>query len=120
MNMDTFISDLKARINDSRVSVEIIQTNPDPGVSSTATPLYAALRRVVLKHHLGAIVTPMIVPFGTDSVRLHARGVIKYGFTPMILDTETAATMHSDLERIPVAEFLKGIHIFYDVLTSEF
>jgi acetylornithine deacetylase/succinyl-diaminopimelate desuccinylase-like protein len=120
MNMDTFISDLKARINDSRVSVEIIQVNPDPGVSSTATPLYAAMRRVVLKHHPDAIVTPMIVPFGTDSVRLHARGVIKYGFTPMILDTDTAATMHGDQERIPVAEFLKGIHIFYDLLMSEF
>jgi acetylornithine deacetylase/succinyl-diaminopimelate desuccinylase-like protein len=39
MNMDIFISDLKARINDPRVSVEIIAIKPDPGVSSTATPL---------------------------------------------------------------------------------
>ena len=38
----------------------------------------------------------------------------------MILDTDTAATMHSDQERIPVAEFLKGIHIFYDLLASQF
>lgn len=34
----------------------------------------------------------MIVPHGTDSAYLHKRGVIKYGFTPMILDTDTAAT----------------------------
>jgi len=74
----------------------------------------------VLKHHPDVIVTPMVVPHGTDSSRLHARGVIKYGFTPMILDAATAATMHSDQERIPVAEFIKGIHIFYDVLTSQF
>jgi acetylornithine deacetylase/succinyl-diaminopimelate desuccinylase-like protein len=60
------------------------------------------------------------VPHGTDSAYLHKLGVIKYGFTPMILDTSTAATMHSDLERIPVAEFLKGIHVFYDLLTSQF
>jgi len=77
-------------------------------------------RRVVLKHYPDAIVTPMIDPHATDSEVLHARGVIEYGFTPMILDTDTAATMHSDQERIPVAEFLKGIHIFYDLLTSEF
>jgi acetylornithine deacetylase/succinyl-diaminopimelate desuccinylase-like protein len=51
---------------------------------------------------------------------LQARGVIAYGLTPMILDAATAATMHSDQERISVAEFLKGIHIFYDVLASEF
>jgi acetylornithine deacetylase/succinyl-diaminopimelate desuccinylase-like protein len=62
----------------------------------------------------------MLVPFGTDSAFLQQRGVIAYGFTPMILDAATAATMHSDRERIPVTEFLKGIHIFYDVLASNF
>ena len=44
--------------------------------------------------------------FGGKSFKL-----MQYGFTPMILDTDTAATMHSDQERIPVAEFLNGIHI---------
>ncbi|HEY6389770.1 MAG TPA: M20/M25/M40 family metallo-hydrolase, partial [Bryobacteraceae bacterium] len=119
-NTDEFISDLKARINDSRVTVEIINIAPDPGVSSTDTPLFSAMQKAILKHHPGAIVTPMIVPFGTDSAFLHRRGVIKYGLTPMILDTATAATMHSDRERVPVGEFLKGIHIFYDLLASEF
>jgi len=38
----------------------------------------------------------------------------------MILDAATAATMHSDEERIPVAEFKRGIRIFYDVLRSDF
>jgi hypothetical protein len=28
--------------------------------------------------------------------------------------------MHSDEERIPVTEFLKTIHIFYDLLSSPF
>ncbi|HEV2689193.1 MAG TPA: M20/M25/M40 family metallo-hydrolase [Bryobacteraceae bacterium] len=119
-NTEEFISDMKARINDPRVTVEIINVAPDPGVSSTETPLYAAMRRAILKQHPDAVVTPMVVPFGTDSAYLHRRGAIKYGLTPMILDTATAATMHSDQERIPVSEFLLGIHIFYDVLASEF
>jgi acetylornithine deacetylase/succinyl-diaminopimelate desuccinylase-like protein len=119
-NTDEFISDLKARINDPRVTVEIINVSPDPGVSRTDTPLFGAIQKAILKHNPGAIVTPMIVPFGTDSAFLHRRGVIKYGLTPMILDTATAATMHSDRERIPVNEFLKGIHIFFDVLAADF
>jgi acetylornithine deacetylase/succinyl-diaminopimelate desuccinylase-like protein len=102
------------------VSVEVLSDIRDPGVSSTTTPLYAAMRQVVLKHHPDAIITPMVVPHGTDSAVLHQRGVINYGFTPMILDTDTAATMHSDQERIPVVEFSKGIQIFYDLLTSQF
>jgi acetylornithine deacetylase/succinyl-diaminopimelate desuccinylase-like protein len=119
-NTEEFISDMKARINDPRVTVEIINVAPDPGVSRTDTPLYEAMRKAILKRHPDAIVTPMVVPFGTDSAFLARRGVIKYGLTPMILDTATAATMHSDRERIPVREFLDGIHVFYDVLASEF
>jgi acetylornithine deacetylase/succinyl-diaminopimelate desuccinylase-like protein len=119
-NADEFISDMKARINDPRVTVEPITVAPDVGMSRIDTPLYAAIRQAILKRNPDAIVTPMLVPFGTDSAYLQARGVIAYGLTPMILDAATAATMHSDQERISVAEFLKGIHIFYDVLASEF
>ena len=118
-NAEEFISDMRARINDPRVTVEIINVAPDVGMSRTDTPLYSAIRRAILKRNPDAIVTPMLVPFGTDSAYLQARGLIAYGLTPMILDAATAATMHSDQERISVAEFLKGIHIFYDVLASE-
>ena len=119
-NSDEFLSEIKARINDPRVTVEAIYRAPDPGMSRSDTPLFASLRAAVLKHYPDAVVTPMLVPFGTDSAMLQKRGVVAYGFTPMVLDAATAATMHSDRERIPVAEFLKGIHIFYDVLASNF
>jgi hypothetical protein len=48
------------------------------------------------------------------------KGVVAYGFTPMVLDLATSATMHSDAERIPVSEFLKGIRLVFDVLRSDF
>lgn len=117
-NAEEFLSDIKARINDPRITVEKISSAPDPGMSRSDTPLFYDLRKAILKAHPDAIVTPMLVPFGTDSVFLQRRGVIAYGFTPMILDAATAATMHSDKERIPVAEFLKGLHIYYDVLSG--
>ena len=120
VNAEEFLSEMKARINDPRVTIEIINAAPDVGMSPSNTPLFAAMRAAILKREPGALVTPMLVPFGTDSAYLQKRGVIAYGFTPMILDAATAATMHSDRERLPVAEFLKGIHIFYDVLASEF
>ena len=119
-NAQEFLSEIKARINDPRVTVEIINQAPDPGMTPSDTPLYAAMRSAVLKQHPGAVVTPMLVPFGTDSAYLQMRGVKAYGFTPMVFDTATAATMHSDRERIPQAEFLKGLHIYYDVLASNF
>jgi acetylornithine deacetylase/succinyl-diaminopimelate desuccinylase-like protein len=118
-NAGEFISDMKARINDPRVTVEIISGAPDVAMSPSNTPLFATMRQVILKYHPGAVVTPMLVPFGTDSAFLQQRGVIAYGFTPMVLDAATAATMHSDSERIPLQEFKTGLHIFYDVLKQQ-
>ncbi len=120
VNSDEFVSEMKARINDPRVSIEPLTSPVDAGASRSDTPLFAVLRAAILKQHPEAVVTPMIVPYGTDSVNLRKRGIAAYGFIPMILDTATYATMHSDQERIPVAEFLKGIRIYFDVLRSEF
>jgi acetylornithine deacetylase/succinyl-diaminopimelate desuccinylase-like protein len=46
------------------------------------------------------------------------KGVASYGIMPMIIDTQTLATMHSDSEHVPVDQFKRGLHIFYDILRS--
>jgi acetylornithine deacetylase/succinyl-diaminopimelate desuccinylase-like protein len=120
VNAEEFISEMKARINNPRVTVERLSTVPDPGMSKSNTPLFEAIRRAAQKNDPGAVVTPILIPYGTDSVHPRNRGMIAYGLNPMTLDAATMATMHSDEERIPVSEFLKGIRIFYDVLRSDF
>ncbi|MSV27623.1 MAG: M20/M25/M40 family metallo-hydrolase [Bryobacterales bacterium] len=120
VNPEEFISEMKARINDPRISIELVTIPDDPGASNSRTPLFDAIRKAILKHHPGAVVTPMLVPHGTDSVKLRMKGLTAYGLTPMVLDLSTAGSMHSDQERIPVSEFLKGVRIFFDVLSSEF
>jgi len=119
VNAPEFISEMKARINDPRVTVEIINDADDPGVSNSRTPLFEAMRRAILQVHSDAVVTPMLVPHGTDSNKLRVKGLTAYGFTPMVLDLSTAGSMHSDQEHIPIAEFQKGIRIFYEVLRGE-
>ena len=120
VNADEFESGIKARINDRRVAVERLTNPVDAGMSSAGTPLFAALRAALLKEYPEAVVTPMLVPYGTDSVQLRKRGIPAYGFLPMVVDAATVATMHSDQEHVPVAEFLRGIRIYFDVLRSEY
>jgi len=120
VNAAEFVSEMKARINDSRVSVEVISAPEDPGASPSRTPLFEAMRRAIVKTHPDAIVTPMLVPHGTDSNKLRVKGVIAYGFTPMVLNLATAGSMHSDQEHIPIAEFQRGIRIFFEVLREDF
>ncbi|MBM3737297.1 MAG: M20/M25/M40 family metallo-hydrolase [Acidobacteria bacterium] len=120
VNAEEFVSEMRARINDPNVTVELISTPNDPGASNHKTPLFEAISRAILRYHPSATVTPIIVPHGTDSVKLRMRGLTAYGLTPMVLDLATAGTMHSDQERIPVEEFKKGLRIMFDVLRSEF
>ncbi len=120
VNVDEFISELGAVINDPKVSIELFSTPADPGVSNPKTPLFQAIERAIKKVNPGAVVTPMLVPHGTDSVKLRKKGLLAYGVTPMVLDLATAGTMHSDEERIPVAEFHKGLRIFWEILGSDF
>ena len=120
VNADEFVSDMKARINDRRVTIEFISQSVDAGASSTTTPIYQAMELALRKHHPDAVITPMLVPYGTDSVFLRKKGIPAYGFIPMVIDQATLVTMHSDAERIPVAEFYKGLHIYFEVLRSSF
>jgi acetylornithine deacetylase/succinyl-diaminopimelate desuccinylase-like protein len=118
VNAEEFISEMKARINDPRVTLELINRSIDAGESSADTVIFKAMRAALLKEHPSAIVTPMLLPYGTDSIVLRKLGIPAYGFMPMILDAATLATMHSDAERIPLAEFFKGLRIYFDLLRT--
>jgi acetylornithine deacetylase/succinyl-diaminopimelate desuccinylase-like protein len=120
VNAQEFISDMRARINDPRVTVELLTTIDDTPASSFTTPLFETLRKVIKKHHPAAEVTPMMVPYSTDAPKFRKKGLPAYGFTPMILNAELLATMHSDEERIPVDQFHIGVRMMFDVIRSEF
>jgi acetylornithine deacetylase/succinyl-diaminopimelate desuccinylase-like protein len=120
VNAAEFFSEMKARINDPRITLEQLSDPADPGISKMETPLFAALAKAIRTQNPSAVVTPILIPYGTDSVRLRAKGVIAYGISPMVVDAATVATMHSDEERIPVAEFHRGLRVFFELLKSEF
>ena len=119
-NAEEFVSEMKARINDPRITIERISSKPDdPQPSSTGTPLFAAIKAAIQKHDPSATVMPVMVPYGTDASKFRVRGVTAYGIMPMVVDAATLATMHSDSEHIPVDQFLKGLHIYFDILRSD-
>jgi acetylornithine deacetylase/succinyl-diaminopimelate desuccinylase-like protein len=117
-NAEEFVSDIKARVNDPRVTFELLSHPDDPGPSRTDTPLFHAIETAIHKQHPDAVVVPIIVPYGTDNQKFRKRGAIGYGIMPMVVDAATLATMHSDSEHIPLDEFRKGLHVYFDILTG--
>jgi acetylornithine deacetylase/succinyl-diaminopimelate desuccinylase-like protein len=119
-NAAEFLSDIKARVNDPRVTFEQLSHPADPGPSRTDTALFAAVKRAILKQHPEATVTPAIIPYGTDTQKFRLKGVVGYGIMPMVLDAATMATMHSDSESIPLDQFRVGLRIYFDILRGEY
>lgn len=117
-NAEEFVSEIKARVNDPRVTFELLSHPDDPGPSRSDTKLFATIQSAVKRSHPDAKVIPVIVPWGTDTQKFRLKGVVGYGFEPMLIDLATLATLHSDSERIPLDQFRSALHIYFDVLAG--
>ncbi len=113
---DQWLAEIRRRLGDPSITIEIVNEGENPIVTSQDSPFYRALESAVKRRHPDAIVTPMIVPFGTDSNRFRPRGVKSYGFTPVIVPAASVASMHGDAEFLPVDAVGPAIQILFEAL----
>jgi acetylornithine deacetylase/succinyl-diaminopimelate desuccinylase-like protein len=106
------------RLGDPAIRIEVTYESEDPVVTTQESALYRALEGAVKQKHPDAIVTPMIVPFGTDSNGFRPRGVKSYGFFPAVLPAAALGSMHGDAEFIPVDALGPAIEIFFEALRA--
>jgi acetylornithine deacetylase/succinyl-diaminopimelate desuccinylase-like protein len=111
-----WIKEVERRLADPTIKVEIINEGEDPVVSPQDTPLYRALENAIKRRHPEAIVTPMTVPFGTDSNGYRPRGVKSYGIFPAIIPAASILSMHGDAEFLPADALGPAIQILFDAL----
>jgi acetylornithine deacetylase/succinyl-diaminopimelate desuccinylase-like protein len=113
-----WLDEIAKRLGDPQIKVEVSYESPDPIVTTQESPFYRALEAAVRKRHPDAIVSPMIVPYGTDANSFRSLGVKSYGFTPAILPATALASMHGDAEFVPVDAIGPAMQILYDALVA--
>jgi len=111
-----WIAEVRRRLGDPSLTIEVINESDDAIVSPYDTPLYRSLESAIRRVHPDAIVTPMLIPYGTDSNAFRPRGVKSYGIFPAILSAETVASMHGDAERVPIDGVRESVQILYEAL----
>jgi acetylornithine deacetylase/succinyl-diaminopimelate desuccinylase-like protein len=116
MTKQELLDQIRDRLDDSGLKIEVILETEDPIVTPWDTPLYRALESSLLRQYPEAIVAPMMVPYGTDSNAFRQKGVKSYGINPMVLPAEIVAAMHGDNERVPASELGKAVRVFYEAL----
>jgi len=113
---DQWIADLRRRLGDPEIKIELINESDDPIVTSQDTPLYRHLEAAIKRRHPEAVVTPMLIPYGTDSNAFRPKGVKSYGVFPAILPAEIVASMHGDGERVPLDGIGEAAQVFFEAL----
>src|SRR4051812_23562852 len=111
-----WVKEIERRLADPTIKIEVVNEGEDPAVSPQDTPLYRALETAITRHHPGAIVTPMTVPYGTDSNGFRPRGVKSYGIFTGIIPAASILSMHGDAEFIPADALGPAIQILFEAL----
>ncbi len=112
---ENFYERLKDFINDSDVSLEIIQA-ANPTESSTDTRLYQVIEQAVREENPKAFTVPYLSPGGTDSRFFRIRGITSYGFVPILITEAEFQRMHGIDERISLTNLEQGARILYRIL----
>jgi acetylornithine deacetylase/succinyl-diaminopimelate desuccinylase-like protein len=113
---EQWIKEITSRLDDPTIKVDVIYEGDDPIVTPQDTTLYKALEGAVKRRYPEAIVTPMVVPYGTDANGYRRGGVKSYGFFPAIVPAASILSMHGDAEFIPTDAIGPAIEILYEAL----
>lgn len=115
---EQWLAEIRRRLGDDAIKIEVEREGPDPSVTTEDSPFYRALESAVKRRHPDAVVTPIIVPYGTDSNEFRPRGVKSYGFAPVVIPAVAVASMHGDAEFLPVDAVAPAIQILYEALVE--
>jgi acetylornithine deacetylase/succinyl-diaminopimelate desuccinylase-like protein len=113
---DQWVAEVRRWLGDPSIAIEVINESDDPVVTTQDSPLFRNLEAAIKRRHADAAVTPMLIPYGTDSNAFRPRGVKAYGIFPAILSAEIAASMHGDAERMPLDAVSEAAQVFFEAL----
>ena len=112
------MAEVKRRLGDPALTLELINESDDPIVTPQDTPLYRSLEAALKRRHPEAVVTPLLIPYGTDSNAFRPKGVKSYGIFPAILSADTVASMHGDGERVPLDGVREAAQVLFEALRA--
>lgn len=80
------------------------------------TEMFSILQEVVARNCPDAVVSPMMLPGGTDSRYVRVKGMPAYGFIPMILDWDDINSIHGDNEKLSLENLSFGVRMMFHIV----
>ena len=113
---DQWIAEVKRRLADPSLTIDLVNESDDAIVTPHDTALYRNLEAAIQRRHPEAAVTPILIPYGTDSNAFRPRGAKSYGIFPAIFPAAIVTEMHADAERVPLDAVRESIQVLFEAL----
>ncbi len=101
---------------EEKIRLELERANP-ASESPPDTELTRAVEKALAKHDPDATLVPFLSPGGTDGRYLRPRGIVCYGFCPL-LPGEDQASVHGVDERLSLRSIEFGLKVLWDVIAE--
>lgn len=112
---DEWVQRLKHFLNDDEIEIEHI-TKGSGNASTMDTDSYRIIEKALQQHYPGAITTPYLMLGTTDSRFFREKGIIAYGFCPIVVSQELIGSIHGIDEKVAVDSLLKGVEVYTDIV----
>jgi acetylornithine deacetylase/succinyl-diaminopimelate desuccinylase-like protein len=113
---EQWLAEVKRRLGDPALKIEVVNEGDDAPITTTDSPLYKIIEAAIKRRHPDATVTPIVIPYTTDSNAFRPKGVKSYGIFPAILPAAVVGQMHGDAERVPLDGVREAAEVFYEVV----
>ena len=112
---DAFTQEVIDVVADRKVKVEPVFSSSTLA-SPVATELFGIIESAVHDHVEEALVLPSVSAGFTDSRIFRKHGITSYGFVPILLEQQEAATIHGHDERISIENLRLGCQILWETV----
>jgi acetylornithine deacetylase/succinyl-diaminopimelate desuccinylase-like protein len=113
---DQWLAEVKRRLGDPNLKIEVVNEGDDAPVTTTDSVLYRSLESAIKQRHPDATITPIVIPYTSDSNAFRPKGVKSYGIFPAVLPADVVSQMHGDAERVPLAGVREAADVFFDAV----
>lgn len=104
-------------VDQDKVKLEFVVFNAATE-SPVETELFSTIEKAISSVRPESVTSPFMMPGGTDSRFLRARGIPAYGFIPVIMTKEDVSSVHGDNEKLSIENLSLGLRIMYETVSS--
>ena len=108
----TFIDNLKARLDNDAIEIKVISEMKDGGISSTKTSFFKHLNTAILKSYPKSKTASVLLPNSNDISVFREHNIPAYSLIPIKLERKYLETIHNYNERIPKGIIEKGTQTY--------